>query len=667
MGKKRKPAAQTLEGLVPVLTYARPHWKGIALSMVLMAVQAAANTGRLVLLYPILTRVLLPTAAVGPAEPGSPDEARDAREMVETARRRAGSLVGLLERFTDRANAITGRGVPDAWLDDAVPPDATPQEAAAARALRRDQFATLLSVLILFVVFIAVMCAASYGETYVAEKVRLRILMDVRESLCRKLLDQPIGFYDGQHRGELVQRVLGDVQGYAAALQLLLDGVIRGILHILSTIVVMLLLSWQLTLLCFLGLPFLVPMRTLMRRVLKRAHKRQRQTARRVEMLLQIFSGIRTVKAFGTEERRVHDFRSTDEEVTRQGLKVQRARSAADALTAFINNFLAVLLAVGGGFLILRGILRVQPGELVIFLVVVGNLYQPVKRVVRQFTNLQDSMASVERTTEYLHLPSGSPDRPDAVPFPGLGGDIRFEHVSFGYLPGTPVLDDISFTIPKGATMALVGPSGGGKSTICDLLLRFYDPEAGRITVGGHDVREYTRPSLLARTAVVTQTPFLFHTSIADNIRQGKPGATDAEIEDAARAAQIHDFIAAQPSGYEEEVGESGVRMSGGQRQRVTIARALVRDPEILVLDEATASLDTSSERAVQEALEHLREGRTTLVVAHRLSTVRHADRIVVLDRGVIVDQGTHDELLARGGLYAELVRMQDLSSTKVS
>lgn len=663
MGKRRKLDLEAVKGLLPVLAYARPHWRGIVLSIVLMAVQAGANTGRLVLFYPLLSRVLLPEAMAGPAGGAG---AEDAAQMVDTARRKAGSLAGVMERFTDRVNAITGPGVPEAWLDQAVPEGASPAEAARIRDLKRDQYATLLTVLLLFLVFIVVMCAASYGESYVAEKVRLRILMDVREDLCRKLLDQPIGFYDGQHRGELVQRVLGDVQGYAIALNLLLDGVVRGVLHILSTIGVMLWLSWQLTLVCFLGLPFLLPMRTLMKRVLKRAHKRQRQTARRVEMLLQIFSGIRTVKAFGTEERRVHDFRTTDEEVTRQALKVQRARSAADALTAFINNFLAVLLGIGGGFLILRGFLPVQPGELVMFLVVVGNLYQPIKRVVRQFTSLQDSMASVERTTEYLNLPSGSPDRPDATDFPGLQGDLRFENVSFAYAEDSPVLQDVTFVIPKGATVALVGPSGGGKSTICDLLLRFYDPDRGRITANGRDLREYRRSSLLAHTAVVTQSPFLFHTSIGENIRQGKAGATQEEIEAAARAAQIHDFIVSQPGGYEAEVGESGVRLSGGQRQRITIARALVRNPEILVLDEATSSLDTSSEKAVQEALDRLQIGRTTLVVAHRLSTVRHADRIVVVDRGRIVDQGTHDELLTRSGLYAELVRMQDLSSTKV-
>lgn len=633
------------------------------MSVVLMTVQATANTGRLVLLYPILTRVVAPEHA-GPAPGnGKTDEERQAREALETVRHGAdsGGLEGFLEGITDGVNRITAPLIPQSWLDAATPEGDDSRETSAIRAQRLDQFATLLSVLLLFVLFIIVMCTAAYGETYVAESVRLHILMDVREAVFRKLLDQPVGFYDTKRRGELVQRVLGDVEGYAWALRTVMDGVIRGVLHIVTTLVLLVFLSWQLSLVCMLGLPFLLPMRTLMRRVLRRSHKRQQKTEKRVEVLLQIFSGIRTVKAYGTEERRVKEFRSADEVVTHQGLKVQRAKSSADALTAFINNFLAMVLGVGGGFMILMRPDIVNWSILVLFLVLVANLYQPLKRIVRQFTLLQDAMASVERTTEYLAMPPGSPDTSDAVAFPGVEETVRFENVSFGYVEGTPVLTDVSFEIPKGATVALVGPSGGGKSTLCDLLLRFYDPDTGRITVDGKDVRSFQRSTLLAKTAVVTQDPFLFHTSISDNIRQGRFDATDEDIRAAAQAAQIHEYVRDLPRGYDMEVGEAGVRLSGGQRQRITIARALVRDPEILILDEATSSLDTHSERDVQAALQRLQRGRTTLVVAHRLSTVRHADRIVVIATGRVVDQGTHTELLARGGLYSQLVQMQDL------
>jgi subfamily B ATP-binding cassette protein MsbA len=437
---------------------------------------------------------------------------------------------------------------------------------------------------------------------------------------------------------------------------------VESLLNLLGGIVVLAMLSVELTVVCLLGLPLFVPLSRFARRVKRQARRRQAGSARRVEILLQIFSGIRTVKAFRNEERKVEEFRQADRDVYRQSRRVQRTKSASDAFAEFLNNFLVMCLTVGGSILVLRGSLGLAPVTLLMFLIQVGNLYRPTKRLVRELNSFNDAMASVDRVVEYLDLPPPPADPPDAVPFPGIRDSVRFEHVSFEYRPGKPVLHDVSFEIPRGKTVALVGPSGGGKSTLCDLLLRFYEPTSGRLTVDGRDLRSFRRDSFLDRTAVVTQEPFLFHCSIAENIRQGRYGATDEEVVAAARAAQIHDHVAALPDGYASEAGERGARLSGGQRQRVTIARALVRDPDLLVLDEATASLDTESERDVQAALDRLREGRTTLVVAHRLSTVRRAARIVVLDKGRVVEQGTHEELLATGGLYARLCSLQDLA-----
>jgi len=516
VGHLKIPGTDTLRDLMPVWQIARRHWRGLLAAVLIMAVQAAANTGRIVLIYPIVTRVFMPpelelVSDEGPKEDGdeTPTEAELVIRTVESQ-----GLGGVLESITDSLNAMTVHLVPESWADAAAPPDDPSPKAKQLRARRLDQFATLLSSFLLFVLASLVMCAAAYGESYVAMKVQLHILMDVRQAVCDRLVRQPVSFYDGERRGELVQRVLGDVEGYAWALRTVMGGVIRGLLHVVITLGLLLAVSWQLTLVVLLGVPLLLPMRNLMRRVLKRAHKRQQETANRVEVLLQIFSGIRTVKAYGTEEKRVAEFRAADEVVTRRALKVQRAKSTADALIAFINNFLAMALGIGGGAALLLYPDAVNAAQLVIFMGLVTNLYQPLKRIVRQLTLLQDSMASVQRTTEYLEMAPGTPDLPTAVPFPGISRGVSYDAVSFAYESGTPVLTDISFEIPKGATVALVGPSGGGKSTVCDLLLRFYDPDRGAVNIDGHDVRAFQRRTLLARAAVVTQTPFLFHTTI---------------------------------------------------------------------------------------------------------------------------------------------------------
>ena len=642
-----------------IIRFGKPHWKPFVGAFLLMTVMSFSSLGRIVLLLPIIERIGF-SEAPAEGEEGVTGEAT-ATAMEHLKKQSDRSLSKGVDDVVNGLNSMTRHWVPDMWLED-IAPNAPPAERERLQEVDRDKYATLWSILLLFAVVTAIMCFSSFWELYLAQLVQLRIGMDVRENVCRSLLDQPIAFFDSRQRGDILQRALGDTAGFSAGLNMLL-GTTRTILQVGSSMILLVAISPLMALVTLIGLPFLLPMKKLGMRTLKRSHRRQKKTVALVENLLQIFSGVRTVKAFGTEEQRVKEFRESDEAVTEKALKVQRAKSTSVAMVAFLNNVLAVALVCGGGWFIMQGHLAISVPELITFMLILVNMYQPIKRTVRQSNDLLDSMASIERTMEVMNLPPGNPDVPNAVTYEGVKDAIRFEHIDFAYVEDTPVLRDVSFEIPRGATVALVGPSGSGKSTLCDLLLRFYNPDEGRIAIDGTDLRTFKRTSYLEHTAVVTQEPFLFHTSIKENIRQGRPDATDEQIIEAAKAAHIHDHIEALPHGYDEVVGEQGAKLSGGQRQRITIARALVRDPDVLVLDEATSSLDTASEKAVQDALENLRAGRTTLVVAHRLSTIRSADLILVLNEGQVVERGTHDELVALSGLYAELVRLQDVSA----
>jgi subfamily B ATP-binding cassette protein MsbA len=398
------------------------------------------------------------------------------------------------------------------------------------------------------------------------------------------------------------------------------------------------------------------------RRLRRHSTEGQERMADLTVQLQESLAGIRVINSFGTQETELQRFKKAVRAHYDAVMRQLKVAAAASPTTEFIATLGVAMLFVLAGVMVLDGTLT--GGKFIALAALVGNIYPQIKATNGVNVAVQNSMAAATRVFGLLDEPLKVEDPAEPKELKTFSKELRFENVSFEYLADHPVLKNINLTVKAGTTVALVGPSGGGKTTLVDLVPRFADPVSGRITIDGIDLRDLRQNDLRVHIGVVTQETFLFNDTIANNIRYGRPGASDDEVFAAAKAANAHEFILKQPQGYETRIGDRGARLSGGQRQRLSIARAVLRNPPLLILDEATSALDTQSERAVQSALEHLMQARTSLVIAHRLSTVQHADHIVVLEHGEIVEQGKHTELLQKGGLYAKLCELQFVSDT---
>ncbi|WP_245393730.1 ABC transporter ATP-binding protein [Allomeiothermus silvanus] len=513
------------------------------------------------------------------------------------------------------------------------------------------------TVLILIGVF-ALQAFFTAVQSYLLSRVGEGVVADLRRTVYRHLLTLSPRFFETRKTGEITSRLTSDISTVQGVVSSALVQIFSQTLTLVGTVIILFVTNWRLSLLMLSIVPVVVLAAFYFGRLLRKVSKEfQDRVADANARAEEAIGGIRVVQAFTAEPLEARTYADLIGASFKVALRRARIRAIFNPVV-----FFAMFTAIGivlwyGGRLVIAG--ELTPGQLVAFLVYTFSVAGAVGAFSGLFSQFQEALGASSRIFELLDEKSDLPEPANPLKLGSVRGEVRFEQVSFGYGERGVVLEDVSLAAQPGEVVALVGPSGAGKSTLISLIPRFYDPTAGRILLDGVDIRDLTLYDLRSNIALVPQETQLFSGTVAENIRYGKPGASDAEVIEAAKAANAHEFITSFPDGYATIVGERGIKLSGGQRQRVAIARALLKNPRILILDEATSSLDSESEALVQEALEVLMQGRTTFVIAHRLSTIRSADKIVVLEAGRIVQQGTHQELLAAGGLYKELYELQ--------
>lgn len=611
-----------------LLAYAKPHWKMVILTLICMGLFTLFIGAQLALIKPVIDRLISGEAISSSSEIHSLQNKEDSGDVLSSLRRKTVTRIKettLISKFENLLMKLTSSF-------------------------------TFIGILVAIMApFIFVF---NYLQTYLNNHVMWSVLMDMRNHLCEHLLPQSLSYFENRKSGELISRLTNDITATQFGLSILFDNILLQPMRLLCGLGLAFYFSWKLSLFTFILFPLVViPVLVFGRKIKKYGSRSLMHLGELTDAMREMFSGIRIVKAFQMENEEIVEFKNINSRFFKRMMQTVKAKALNASTTEFIYSLGLAVIIIVGGYVITTN--KITPGSLGGFVTVTAFLILPsIKKLAKSYGQLQESLAGASRVFELLDQHPSITDNPDAIELRKIEKNVAFKNVNFAY-DNIPVLRDINLTVEKGQIIAIVGESGAGKSTLLDLVPRFYDPINGTIEIDGTDIRLIKRDSLLEQIAIVNQQTFLFNRSFKDNILCGRRDANSEEIEDAAKAANIHDFITTLPNGYDAVVGEQGVKLSGGQRQRVTIARAILKNAPILILDEATSSLDSESEKLVQEALDYLMKGRTTFVIAHRLSTIRHADKIVVLKNGCIVEIGTHDELIEKEGEYKKLYRIQ--------